>query len=119
MTTIPHHGTKDVWICTGQDKVPETVRSVKIAESMTAIPDETFQELEELREVTLSSSVQVIGKSAFCGCKKLKSILCLRDEKVQVIGKSPFCGCKKLKSILYQCLRDDEKEEFGIPSNVR
>eukprot|EP00980_Cylindrotheca_fusiformis_P019543 scaffold6774_cov91-Cylindrotheca_fusiformis.AAC.6 len=67
--------TGDDWIYTGQDEVPETVRGVTIAENMARIPDEAFQEHQELEEVTISSSVQVIGRYAFYGCKKLKSIL--------------------------------------------
>eukprot|EP00980_Cylindrotheca_fusiformis_P018924 scaffold6322_cov59-Cylindrotheca_fusiformis.AAC.20 len=79
------------WIYNGQEKVPPTVRRVKIAETVARIPDETFYEHQGLEGVILSSSVQVIGKKAFYLCKKLKSIL--------------FQG--------------QEKEEVGIPSNVK
>eukprot|EP00980_Cylindrotheca_fusiformis_P011486 scaffold2666_cov60-Cylindrotheca_fusiformis.AAC.1 len=72
-------------------EVPATARRVKIAENITRIPDKAFQDHQELEEVVLSSSVQVIGRRA-------------------------FRGCEKLKSILYQGI---EKEEVGIPSNVK
>eukprot|EP00980_Cylindrotheca_fusiformis_P007632 scaffold1601_cov59-Cylindrotheca_fusiformis.AAC.3 len=89
---MEHATTEDVWIYTGQDKeVPETVRRVKIAENITRIPDEAFIGHQELEEVTFSSSVQVIGKLAFRGCIKLKSIL------YQTVG---------------------EEANIGIPSNV-
>eukprot|EP00980_Cylindrotheca_fusiformis_P021729 scaffold8566_cov95-Cylindrotheca_fusiformis.AAC.2 len=54
-------------------KVPETVRRLEIAENITRIPDEAFKGHPELEEVTFSSSVEEIGKSAFFGCKRLKS----------------------------------------------
>eukprot|EP00980_Cylindrotheca_fusiformis_P000200 scaffold41_cov99-Cylindrotheca_fusiformis.AAC.1 len=38
------------------------------------------------------------------------------SSSVQVIGKYAFSVCRKLKSIMYQGL---EKEEVGIPSNVK
>eukprot|EP00980_Cylindrotheca_fusiformis_P004103 scaffold892_cov104-Cylindrotheca_fusiformis.AAC.1 len=90
---MEHATTEDVWIYTGQDKeVPETVRRIKIAENITRIPDEAFIGHQELDEVTFSSSVQVIGKLA-------------------------FRGCIKLKSILYQTVGEEAK--IGIPSYVR
>eukprot|EP00980_Cylindrotheca_fusiformis_P024214 scaffold11657_cov56-Cylindrotheca_fusiformis.AAC.1 len=72
---MQHHGDKD-WIYTGQaqEDIPQTVRRVQIAESVTRIPDEVFQEHPELEEVILSFSVQVIGKFTFEKCKKLKFI---------------------------------------------
>eukprot|EP00980_Cylindrotheca_fusiformis_P015109 scaffold4170_cov79-Cylindrotheca_fusiformis.AAC.3 len=91
-----HEEAEDVaWIYCGQKKVPATVRRVKVAESVVEIPTCAFYGHQQLEEVTLSSSVQVIGKFAF------------------------HC-CKKLKSILYQSLDgDEEKEKVGIPSNVK
>eukprot|EP00980_Cylindrotheca_fusiformis_P020023 scaffold7106_cov121-Cylindrotheca_fusiformis.AAC.5 len=86
---MQHH--EEAWIYNGQEKVPRTVRRVKIADTVVEIPDNAFQDHRHLEEVTLSSSVQVIGKWAFCWCRELKSIL--------------FQG--------------QEKEEVGIPSNVK
>eukprot|EP00980_Cylindrotheca_fusiformis_P015988 scaffold4692_cov86-Cylindrotheca_fusiformis.AAC.3 len=54
-----------------------TVRRVKTAEGITEILDEAFKGHSELEEVTFSSAVQAIGKSAFYVCKTLNSILCL------------------------------------------
>eukprot|EP00980_Cylindrotheca_fusiformis_P006750 scaffold1405_cov92-Cylindrotheca_fusiformis.AAC.2 len=89
---MQHPEVEDVaWIYNGKDEVPPTVRRVKIADTVTKIPDYAFNGYRELEEVILSSSVQVIGGHA-------------------------FNGCWKLKSILYQ---GQEKEEVGIPSNVK
>eukprot|EP00980_Cylindrotheca_fusiformis_P008701 scaffold1866_cov66-Cylindrotheca_fusiformis.AAC.3 len=85
---MQHH--EEAWIYHGQPEVPRTVRRVKIAEGITRIPDWAFKGHQELEEVILSSSVQVIGKHAFAFCT--------------------------LKSILYQ---DRKKEKVGIPSTVK
>eukprot|EP00980_Cylindrotheca_fusiformis_P017301 scaffold5359_cov111-Cylindrotheca_fusiformis.AAC.1 len=102
------HDAEDVWVYTGQGEVPATVRRVLIAENITRIPDETFEEHQELEEVTISSSVREIGKSAFRGCKKLKFIFHYglgQDKKlgisanVRVIDDGVFENCKVLKSL--------------------
>eukprot|EP00980_Cylindrotheca_fusiformis_P029830 scaffold23912_cov122-Cylindrotheca_fusiformis.AAC.1 len=65
-----HEEAEDIdWIYSGQQVIPETVRRVKIADNVTKIPDKAFDHHPELEEVTLSSSVQVIGTEAFCGCQ--------------------------------------------------
>eukprot|EP00980_Cylindrotheca_fusiformis_P000401 scaffold101_cov123-Cylindrotheca_fusiformis.AAC.4 len=87
----PEEAEDEAWIYNGKEKVPPTVRRVKIAENLTKIRDSAFQSHLELEEVILSSSILAIGKRAF---------LC----------------CTKLKSILYQ---GREKEEVGIPSTVK
>eukprot|EP00980_Cylindrotheca_fusiformis_P010569 scaffold2349_cov110-Cylindrotheca_fusiformis.AAC.1 len=136
---MQHPEVKDVvWIYSGQKEVPETVRRVKIAENITEIPDEAFQNHQELEEVILSSSVQVIGKSAFEKCKKLKTILYqgLGEEKevgipstVKVIDERAFYQCKLLErlglneglevigeSAFLECL---SLTEVDIPSTVK
>eukprot|EP00980_Cylindrotheca_fusiformis_P031768 scaffold26931_cov132-Cylindrotheca_fusiformis.AAC.1 len=91
----PAEETDVVWIYSRKGKVPETVRRVKIAANITHIPDEAFRGHHQLEEVTLSSSVQVIGQYA-------------------------FRGCRRLKSILYEVINDgEENEEIGIPSSVK
>eukprot|EP00980_Cylindrotheca_fusiformis_P020216 scaffold7303_cov59-Cylindrotheca_fusiformis.AAC.1 len=95
---MQHHEEVDdvAWIYTaGQVAIPATLRRVRIAENVTEIPSLAFEEHPELEEVTLSSSVQIIGKQA-------------------------FFRCTGLKSILYQSLVDgEEKGEVGIPSTVK
>eukprot|EP00980_Cylindrotheca_fusiformis_P025840 scaffold14706_cov90-Cylindrotheca_fusiformis.AAC.2 len=71
----PEEAEGEAWIYNGQEEVPPTVRRVKIAENVTAIPDDAFSLREQfkipdgafekhrqLEEVILSSSVQVIGR---------------------------------------------------------
>eukprot|EP00980_Cylindrotheca_fusiformis_P021880 scaffold8729_cov51-Cylindrotheca_fusiformis.AAC.1 len=107
---MEHHeeAGDEAWIYTGQEKVPPTVRRVRIAENVTEIPEEAFDEHQELEEVILSSSVQVIGKEAFCWCRKMRSILYQGLEKeeagipstVKVIGDSAFLGCRLLARLV-------------------
>eukprot|EP00980_Cylindrotheca_fusiformis_P025605 scaffold14223_cov60-Cylindrotheca_fusiformis.AAC.1 len=108
-----------------------------IAENVTEIPVEAFKGHQHLEEVILSSSVQVIGKKAFCWCRKMKSILYQGLEKeeagipstVKVIGGSAFLGCRLLarlvlneglerigKSAFMHC---ESLTEVEIPSTVK
>eukprot|EP00980_Cylindrotheca_fusiformis_P011290 scaffold2598_cov136-Cylindrotheca_fusiformis.AAC.5 len=86
--TMQHPEVEDdvPWIYSGQEEVSETVRRVKIADTVTKIPDHAFHSHPELEEVVFSSSVQVIGESAFHGCEKLKCILYQGLEKEEVLG---------------------------------
>eukprot|EP00980_Cylindrotheca_fusiformis_P002411 scaffold571_cov163-Cylindrotheca_fusiformis.AAC.2 len=103
------HEAEDVWVYTGQQgEVPATARRVVVAENITRIPDEIFEEHQELEEVTISSSVREIGKSAFSGCKKLKFIFHYglgQDKKlgipsnVRVVDDNAFQDCKGLQSL--------------------
>eukprot|EP00980_Cylindrotheca_fusiformis_P025015 scaffold12899_cov79-Cylindrotheca_fusiformis.AAC.1 len=60
--TMQHHeeAEDEASIYNGQKKIRPAVRRVKIAENVKRIPAETFYEHQELEEVVLSSSVQVI-----------------------------------------------------------
>eukprot|EP00980_Cylindrotheca_fusiformis_P022204 scaffold9087_cov107-Cylindrotheca_fusiformis.AAC.2 len=136
---MQHHEEAEdsVWMYTGQDVIPETVRRVKIAENVSEIRDEAFQEHRQLEVVTLSSSVQVIGRWAFRGCKKLKSILYQGLDKeevgipsnVKVIEQGAFYGCTSLERLgLNEGLKRIEKGAFyggesltevEIPSSVK
>eukprot|EP00980_Cylindrotheca_fusiformis_P001798 scaffold406_cov57-Cylindrotheca_fusiformis.AAC.22 len=91
----------EVWIYNGKDEVPPaTVRRVKIAENVIEI----FQIRHSItigilkKKLLLSSSVQVIGKWAFFGCEIMLEVNSVSSR-----------------------LDDDgeEKEELGIPSNVK
>eukprot|EP00980_Cylindrotheca_fusiformis_P013710 scaffold3525_cov128-Cylindrotheca_fusiformis.AAC.1 len=137
---MQHHEEEAYWIYNGQqDKVPATVRRVKIADNVTKIPDEAFHSHQHLEEVILSSSVQVIGKEAFYWCPKLKSVLYHQsldgddgdEEKeeedampsnvkviergaFQVIERGAFYGCNLLARLgLKEGLERIEQEAFN------
>eukprot|EP00980_Cylindrotheca_fusiformis_P011038 scaffold2534_cov48-Cylindrotheca_fusiformis.AAC.1 len=149
---MQHHNQVEqeggVWIYTDSPdlSIPEKVRRVKIAEGITEIPDEAFNGHQELEEVIFSSLVQVIGKSAFNGCNKLKFILVSQSpddadaEEKQAVGIFPssvkviddfaFCKCKLLlgrlvlnegleqvgKGAFYEC---KSLTEVDFPSSVK
>eukprot|EP00980_Cylindrotheca_fusiformis_P011870 scaffold2818_cov59-Cylindrotheca_fusiformis.AAC.5 len=128
---------EEAWIFNGKGEVPATARRVKIAENITRIPDKAFQDHQELEEVVLSSSVQVIGRWAFRGCKKLKSILYQGIEKeevgipsnVNVIEIGAFGGCTSLATLVlneglegvgeYAFSQCKSITEVSIPSTVK
>eukprot|EP00980_Cylindrotheca_fusiformis_P020182 scaffold7253_cov105-Cylindrotheca_fusiformis.AAC.2 len=135
---MEHHeeAEDEVWIYNGQDEVPRTVRRVKIAEGVIEIPNKAFNQRQQLEEVILSSSVQVIGNWAFAWCSKLKSILYQGQEKeevgipstVKVINNGAFWGCKLtglglnegLERIGYHSFISCESlTEVEIPSTVK
>eukprot|EP00980_Cylindrotheca_fusiformis_P015767 scaffold4571_cov72-Cylindrotheca_fusiformis.AAC.2 len=116
----PEEAEEEAWIYNGQPEVPPTV---KIAENVTAIPDEAFHEHPELEEVVLSSSVQFIlyrgpeneevgipsnvrdvDECAFFGCKLLARLVL--KEGLERIGVAAFHSCESLT-------------EVRIPSTVR
>eukprot|EP00980_Cylindrotheca_fusiformis_P013560 scaffold3462_cov77-Cylindrotheca_fusiformis.AAC.1 len=109
----------DAWIFDGQQRVPPTVRRVKIADTVTKIPDEAFHSHPELEEVILSSSVQVIGESAFFGCEKLKCILYQGLEKEEVLGIPSnvklidFCAFNACK-LLARLVLNEGLEKIGV-----
>lgn len=69
----------------------------------TAVFDNSFKEVKNLKSVTLCESIVSIGNSAFEGCTGLSGIYL--PAKVNTIGSNAFAGCTGLKS-------------FGIPGNV-
>ena len=100
--------------------IPATVVIDGITYDVTSIAENAFRNNQTITKVTIASSVTKIGKYAFSGCKKLKSVTInnnikiIEDEafykctsltkitipkKVNKIGKSAFEGCKKLKTI--------------------
>eukprot|EP00980_Cylindrotheca_fusiformis_P015503 scaffold4394_cov138-Cylindrotheca_fusiformis.AAC.1 len=113
----PEEAEGEAWIYNGQEEVPPTVRRVKIAENVTAIPDEAFLRLLEraIGEDAFSLREQFkIPDGAFEKHRQLEEVIL--SSSVQVIGRGAFGWCRNLNSILYQGL---ENEEVGIPPNVR
>eukprot|EP00980_Cylindrotheca_fusiformis_P001332 scaffold333_cov133-Cylindrotheca_fusiformis.AAC.58 len=108
-----------VWVYDGQEKIPRTVRRVKIAENVTKIPDEAFKSHEALEEVFISSCVKAIGNSAFEDCKILKSVQ-LQLGQFQAIGDRAFYGCKSLAAtvtMIDRCIicMDNQKMHALVP----
>lgn len=72
-------------------------RHLVIAEGVTFIGSENFSDMEQLEELTLSSSIGSIGDNAFNGCGNL-SIIHFSDG-LKTIGKRAFAHCGNLKRL--------------------
>ncbi len=64
-----------------------TYRSVKY--KIVGIDYEAFSDMTTLKKITIGSNVKSIGKSAFSGCKKLKTIH-VKTKKIVKVGKNAF-----------------------------
>ena len=100
--------------------IPNTVTINGVQYKVTSIANNAFKNDKVLTKITIPSNVKQIGKQAFSGCKKLKSVVigknvttigdkafykCIAINKliipsnVKKLGTQVFYGCKKLKTI--------------------
>lgn len=100
--------------------VPSYITYKGVKYKVVEINDRAFKNNKKLQKVVLPYSLRVIGKEAFYGCEKLKSVTirtnvtAIKDRafgkcgaltaitlpsKVSVIGTKAFYGCGKLKKI--------------------
>lgn len=99
--------------------IPSTITVDDITYQVTSVADFALKNNRNVKKVVIGSNVSVIGKEAFRGCKKLKSIL-VQSKKIVTVGKNAVknvskkavikCPAKKVKS--YQKL-------FGKKYKVR
>ena len=70
-----------------------------IAEGVTKIGNNVFEDWDSLKEVSLPKSLLEIGTRSFCGCSNLST---LRFSPGLVkIGSSAFYGCSKLREVKF------------------
>lgn len=62
------------------------------------IQERAFMKCTDLRSVTLSNHVRVIGDEAFYGCQCLESIVI--PDSVTQIGSGAFAGCGRLRTVI-------------------
>lgn len=65
---------------------------------VTEVADGAFQKNQKITSVTLPADIEKIGKNAFAGCKKLKTVT-VSGKELKEIGAKAFSGCKALKTI--------------------
>lgn len=94
---------KDCYHCFKTDKSQMLIECtgnigrMKLAEGITAIGEEVFQDGNLLTEITLADTITSIGKRAFERCKWLVSIR--NAKEVTRIEKHAFSGCVTLEEI--------------------
>lgn len=78
-------------------QVPSTITFRIHTLKVFAIGSYAFENLPQLTEIRLPSSILEIRDKAFIGCSSLKNVRL--SDHLQSIGKEVFKGCKSLKSI--------------------
>ena len=73
---------------------------IVIPNSYNAIAEEAFKDVKIITKVTIPSSVQSIGNSAFEGCINLETVIFAAESSLNSIGEKAFYGCSKLKNIV-------------------
>ena len=74
-----------------------SLKSIKICDGVTSLPDWCFQNCESLEEVSFPESIDTFGIHCFAGCNKLERIVL--PDKLTEISESLFEGCGSLKSV--------------------
>lgn len=82
----------------------ENLAEIKLPDGLKTIGYEAFFNCDSLKEVQLPETLETIGYEAFFGCNSLIEVQL--PETLETIGKSAFSSCFKL-------------EEIIIPDNVR
>lgn len=74
-----------------------SLKSIKICNGVTSLPDCCFHNCESLEEVSVPESIDTIGSLCFAGCTNLEEIVL--PDKLTEISESLFEGCGSLKSV--------------------
>ena len=93
---------------------------------VTDIAEGSFSKNNKLKTVTVGTNIKTIGKNAFAGDKKLKSIT-IKSTKVKSIGKGAFKNINKKatiyvpKSLSKKQLTKYKKmiKNAGVPKTVK
>lgn len=67
---------------------------------VTKIADNSFRNNKKITEITIGKNIVSIGKNAFYGCKKLKTIT-IRSKKLtsKTVSKNAFKGLTRITTI--------------------
>lgn len=80
--------------------IPETIKLNGYTFKVTSIADKAFLNNRQLTSVMIKKNIQKIGKQAFAGCSKLKTVnIKTTSLKKNSIGKNAFKGIKKTATI--------------------
>ena len=65
-------------------EIKPTLKTVKIGNAVTAIPENAFLDCTALEIVTIPSTITSIGNSAFSGCTALREFYSLMDRPITI-----------------------------------
>jgi hypothetical protein len=82
------------WGYTSMHYSNDTVKSIVIEASMTAVGSFAFANFTALKKVTLPETVETIGKNAFDSCASLRRIVC--NGAIKKICDDAFFNCENL-----------------------
>lgn len=74
--------------------IPSSVKSAKTSFQVTSIAQKAFKNNRNITKITIGSNVKSIGKEAFFGCKKLKTIT-VKSAKLTSVGKNAIKNIHK------------------------
>eukprot|EP00984_Skeletonema_dohrnii_P029212 scaffold19651_cov94-Skeletonema_dohrnii-CCMP3373.AAC.2 len=98
-------GDRDIFVYRG-GRAPQHVTHVRIDKSVEVIEDHAFEDCEHLVQVDTHDRIRKVGRRAFHGCNRLRSI----DLRSLVeIGIEAFDGCENLTDVKF----GDKLETIG------
>lgn len=90
-----------------EDKVKQSLTSVKIPEGITSISGNTFYDCTNLETIEFPSTLTIIGAHAFSFCTALKNVEF--PKSLVSISRNAFYGCSSLQTVSF----GENVEEIG------
>ena len=84
---------------------------LRLPDGLEALGDGWFQE-SDVEKIIVSSSVKVLGKTAFGGSKKLREVVFEPDSHLESIGEMCFIGCGLKEIVIPKSVRAIGKWAF-------
>ena len=81
----------------GKGDIPEDVKSVRVADGVTSIPERAFQGCQFLEEVSGCKDVKEVGDRAFIYCPRLSRVSF--PSELETFGFFAFFGCTELQRL--------------------
>ena len=80
--------------------IPATIKVKGVTYKVTKIADNSFKNNNKITKITIGENIVSIGKNAFYGCKKLKTIT-IRSKKLtsKTVSKNAFKGLTRITTI--------------------